>query len=401
MFVFRCRQIKENALCLPYNPFKRNMVPKSALKNINYTRIGYHILFWIVITVFYDGLSAATSSRQFSETLLLDLLFYTPTDILGVYFTIYFLMPRFLYKKKIWQFSVWFLIFFAALILLIALPLEYLGWHLLLTDYFAEKGREFPSYWHFFERNIAWGITIKLMIIGLVSSVKFMKRWVSSQKHEQLLMKEKLETELKLKEAELKFLKSQINPHFLFNALNNLYSLTLEKSDLAPKIVLKISSLLDYMLYECNEPFTDLEKETESIRDYVDLQKIRYGDKVDVQLNISESIEDEKIAPLLLLPFVENAFKHGLDKNVGEGYVHIDMLTENNCFVFRTKNSMSYAEQEGNSGIGLKNVKKRLQLQYPDNYSLKIDEQENCFLAELTINLQNSHNGIPVDEIQD
>jgi len=362
----------------------------SYLKNLNYTRIGYHVLFWIIITVFYDGLSAVTSERQFSETLLLDLLFYTPTDMLGVYFTIYFLMPRFLYNKKYLRFTLWFLVFFAVMLIFVAMPLEYLGWKFFLSDSFAEKGKDFPEYWQFFKRNIVWAITVKLMIIGLVSSIKFLKIWVRSQKHEQKLMQEKLETELKLKEAELKYLKSQINPHFLFNALNNLYSLTLEKSDLAPKIVLKISSLLDYMLYECNEPLTDLEKEAESIRNYVDLQQIRYGDKVDVQLKISEDLEDEKIAPLLLLPFVENAFKHGLDQNVGNGFVHIGMYTENDCFFFNTKNSVSNVPKEGNSGIGLKNVKKRLDLQYAGNYTLNIEETENEYFVDLNINLNSN-----------
>lgn len=359
----------------------------SYLKNLNYSRIGYHVLFWLIITFFYDGLSAVTSERQFSETLLLDLLFYTPTDMLGVYFTIYFLMPRFLYRKKHVQFTFWFLIFFAFLLFVIALPLEYIGWRVFLAESFAEKGKEFPGYWQFFTKNLVWAITVKLMIIGLVSSIKFLKNWAKAQKHEQKLLKEKLETELKLKEAELKYLKSQINPHFLFNALNNLYSLTLEKSDLAPKIVLKISALLDYMLYECNEPVTDLVKEAESIRNYVDLQKIRYGNKVDIELNVADDLEEEKIAPLLLLPFVENAFKHGPDKNVGSGLVHINMYTENECFHFKTINSVGSLPKTGNSGIGLQNVKKRLDLQYAGNYSLNIQDTDETYLVELRINL--------------
>ena len=162
----------------------------------------------------------------------------------------------------------------------------------------------------------------------------------------------------------------------------------MEKSDLAPKIVLKISSLLDYILYECNEPFTDLFKEAENLRNYVDLQKIRYGDSVNIELNISESLDDEKIAPLLLLPFVENAFKHGPDKNVGEGLVRVEMYTNDNKFYFKTENTKNNVQKNGNSGIGLQNVKKRLELQYPGKYELKIEDSESRYIVELNIDLE-------------
>ena len=361
---------------------------KELFSKIDYNRIAYHVLFWVIITMFYDIISSTVYSRELSQTLIIDILFYVPTELIGVYFTIYFLMPKFLYKKKYWQFSIWFFIFFATLVMLIGLPLERYGIKLFYEQEYLAKGWEFPDYWQYVRKHFLWTFTTILMIIGLASSIKFLKFLIKTQKHKKALIKEKLETELKLKEAELNYLKSQINPHFLFNALNNLYSLTLEKSDLAPKIVLKISSLLDYILYECNEPFTDLYKEAENLRNYVDLQKIRYGESVNIELNISDSLDDERIAPLLLLPFVENAFKHGPDKNVGEGIVSVEMNTNNdNMFYFKTENTKNNVQNNGNSGIGLQNVKKRLELQYPGKYELNIEDSENKYIVELSIDL--------------
>lgn len=351
--------------------------------NINYTRVGYHVLFWITITLFYDLASSYIYDRPVGTTLILDLLFYTPTDLLGVYFTIYFLMPVFIHKRKYWQFILSFLLFFSILIFILSLPLEYIG----LKYYYSGKGESCYNYGNFVSKYVLWAITSKLMIIGLASSIKFLKYWTKTQRREQHLLEEKLVTEIKLKEAELNYLKSQINPHFLFNSLNNLYSLTLEKSDLAPKVVLKISGLLDYMLYECNEQFIDLEKETENLRNYVELQKIRYGENINIELNIGEITDEDKIAPLLLLPFVENAFKHGLDKNVGTGFIKVNMELNGQHLVFKTENSKVNLPETTSSGIGLENVKKRLELQYANNYNLNITEADERFIVELSIDL--------------
>ena len=352
---------------------------KESIKNLNYKRIGYHVLFWIALTGFYDAVSSVLSDRPFFETLIHDLKFFFPSDVLGVYFTLYILIP-FLLKRKYVQFVLYSLIFFGILIFVITLPLQYLGLFLEYRDDYLVAGRPFPNIYEYLSRNMLISITLKLMIIGIASSIKIAKIWLVSQKRQQNLMKEKLEVNLQLKEAELKYLKSQINPHFLFNALNNLYSLTLEKSEKAPEVVLKISSLLDYVLYECNVPKIDLEKEIENIKNYIDLQKIRYGNGTDIKFNIKGSINDVKIAPLLILPLVENAFKHGLDKNVGNGYIYIDILVyEDDHFELSVNNSLKGENNHEGEGIGLKNLKKRLELQYPEKhiFSLKISD-ENC-----------------------
>jgi two-component system LytT family sensor kinase len=217
---------------------------KERIQNINYTRLGYHLLFWIVITLFYDIVASYLSERPFLKTLIHDLKFFFPSDVLGVYITLYVLIPAFLLKRKYLQFVIFSLLFFIVLIFVITLPLQYLGLFLEFRDDYLIAGTPFPTLLEYVGRQFQIAVTIKLMIIGVASSIKIAKVWMVSQKRHQNLMKEKLEANLQLKEAELKYLKSQINPHFLFNALNNLYSLTLEKSEKAPEVVLKISSLL-------------------------------------------------------------------------------------------------------------------------------------------------------------
>jgi LytS/YehU family sensor histidine kinase len=237
--------------------------------------------------------------------------------------------------------------------------------------------------------NFLMAVTIKLMIIGIASSIKIAKNWLVSQQRQQNLMKEKLEIDLQLRESELRFLKSQINPHFLFNALNNLYSLTLEKSEKAPDVVLKISSILDYVLYECNVPQIDLDREISNINDYIDLQKIRYGDDTDISVTVKGETGNAKIAPLLILPLVENAFKHGLDKNVGKGYIEIDIdVDEDKNFVSVIKNSLKGEKNHNKEGIGILNLRKRLELQYPGKYEFDLQINDDSCVTRLSLHLE-------------
>ncbi len=360
------------------------MTLKNKLKNIDYTRIGYHVLFWVVISVFYDSVSSYLNHQSFFDTLLHDLLFFFPTDILGVYFTLYFLIPRFLLKKQYIRFSIFFIIFFTFLILAVTMPLQYYGLYIGRS----ETGQFIPSYAEYAKRSVLIALTVKLMIIGIASAIKLTKIWFTSQKRQQNLLNEKLEIKLKLKEAELKYLKSQINPHFLFNALNNLYSLTLEKSPKAPEIVLKISSLLDYVLYECNVPKIELSKEIENIKGYIDLQKIRYDDKVNINIKVKGEPSEINIAPLLILPLIENAFKHGLDKNVGKGFIKIEInVSDDSRFNLKVSNSLNGENNHTGDGIGLTNLRKRLELQYPQKFQLETQIADNKFITELCIDL--------------
>ena len=364
-----------------------NLIKK--IKKLNYKRISYHILFWVVMTLFFDIISSYIHERKFSLTLLNDLLFYFPSDVIAVYFTIYFLIPKYLLKKNYLKFTAFFLLFLVGLTFFITLPLQYVGVSENFRNNLIKPGKEIPTFSIFVKFSFLWVITLKLALIGIASAIKLSKIWFKSQKRQQALEKEKLEIALQLRESELKYLKSQINPHFLFNALNNLYSLTLEKSDKAPDVVLKISALLDFVLYECNVPYIELEKEIENVRNYIDLQKIRFGAKAVININISKNIKNIKIAPLIILPFVENSFKHGLSNNFGRGEININLRIENNKLFFDINNTVANSESNnnGHSGIGLKNVKKRLELQYKDLYKCDIIKDDNLFSVFLEIEL--------------
>ncbi|WP_461443874.1 sensor histidine kinase [Maribacter sp.] len=191
--------------------------------------------------------------------------------------------------------------------------------------------------------------------------------------------------------AELKFLRSQVSPHFFFNTLNNIYSLTLEKSDKAPAVILKLSEFMRYLLYSTNKPRQDLKNELDSIQNYIDLERIRFDDSLQIDVAISGELEHKKIAPMLLIPLVENCFKHGANKRIGKVDICIDAKVVDDFLYFKVSNTLptkglSKPEFLENSGIGLSNVKKRLELGYdPKDYALEIFEQEDKYRVNLKL----------------
>ncbi len=187
------------------------------------------------------------------------------------------------------------------------------------------------------------------------------------------------------KATELTTLKHQLNPHFLFNTLNNLYALTIEKSDEAPEVIEKLSEMLDYMLYGCNEKFVPLQKEIDLIKNYLALEKVRYGNRVTIQLNTPEN-SSAKIAPLILLTFIENAFKHGVSQELNKAFIHINIELEETMIHFKIENSIAKNKiLSRKESIGIGNVKKQLELLYADTYSLAIQEENDSFNVDLKI----------------
>ena len=190
------------------------------------------------------------------------------------------------------------------------------------------------------------------------------------------------------KTAELLALKNQLNPHFLFNTLNNLYALTLKKSDDAPKVIQKLSEILDYILYRCNEEYVSLDKEIELIENYLSLEKLRYADRV--KISFSKNVTgQEKVAPLLLLTFVENAFKHGVTDEIKQAIISINISKKGNQLVFMVENSKPQNTKfvVDKESIGLRNIKKQLELLYPKAYNLIIENRSNYFSANLKLDM--------------
>lgn len=232
-------------------------------------------------------------------------------------------------------------------------------------------------------------VGLYFVILGFVA-IEQVKRAFDMKKQNTELEKNKMETELKLREAELKLLRSQIHPHFLFNTLNNLYGLTLEKSDLAPDLVLKLSDLMDYMLYKCNKPMVKLKSELDHLKNYMEIEQIRYGDKLQLKYTLTGHPDKLMIAPMLLLVFFENAFKHGVSKLINNPFVFIHISIQGHKLLLNIKNSLNPKaknEEEYTKGIGLKNVQKRLNLLYQDKHQLQITPGTDTFEIDLQLEL--------------
>ena len=225
------------------------------------------------------------------------------------------------------------------------------------------------------------------IVVILVSAYKLLKHNYKSMEQNKALENKFLQTQLQLKEEEFRFLKMQIHPHFLFNTLNTLYGFALKKADEAPEMILKLSNLLDYILYQIDKPKVLLSEEINHIEDYIGLEKMRFHDTLDIQLDNDNTNQDFQVAPMLLIPFVENSFKHG---NLINGIltINIKITTTDNMLIFSISNSFTDNENK-KDGIGLKNIKKRLEMLYPNQYELIIQTKEQKFdvILKLKINV--------------
>jgi len=221
------------------------------------------------------------------------------------------------------------------------------------------------------------------LIFGLFLSLKTLKSWHLEQLKSETLAKENAN-------AELQLLKAQVHPHFLFNTLNNIYSFSLNQSPQAGILVKKLSGMLDYMIHECEEKFVPLEKELGLIQDYMGLEKVRYGKRLNMQVEIHGDFENKVIAPLLMIPFVENSFKHGTSQMLQHPWIKLEITTVRDQLFFKLSNSKPslFHANKQIKGIGLLNVKKRLQLLYPGKHQLNVSETEDVFTVNMQILLE-------------
>jgi hypothetical protein len=296
------------------------------------------------------------------------------TQVPLVYFHLYFLVPRLLIRR----FFVLYLLSAAVCVTL------YSYCNYLLLNQIPEAWM--PDNMQAFISRIKpnYDILEGVIVIILTYALKYTLIAFITQNELLKLQKEKLQLELNA-------LKSQVNPHFLFNTLNNLYSLTLKNSAKSSEVVLKLSDIMRYVLYQSNESKVPLSKELDFIHNYVELQRIRYNENFGITFNINGSVNGQMVAPLLLIDFIENAFKHGLDRRFNDGEVDIDISVNNEGFIFNVKNSKGVTDDGSinrSSGIGLSNIKRRLELMYPGNYSLDIKEDQENFEVQLILQLK-------------
>ncbi len=328
----------------------------------------HHILFWLMVFGAWYMLRVddySSSRKAFAVT------FIKVFDLaLMIYITNYVLIPQLLYKKKYLALGISFI---ALIILSSAVKMNILGRLLnspALYDWTTNiKARLYDN------------IIPHFILVFAGASIKLMFDYGKLQQRMAETAKEKAE-------AELNFLKSQINPHFVFNSLNSVYFLINKDNAEARGALHKFSELLRYQLYEMNDSKIPIESEIHYLKDYVDLQQLRKDEKYSVQFNAAPDVKGFMIEPLLLVPFVENAFKHISHFSDRPNFVKVDMFRVNGSFVFSVFNSKDKAPStEKQGGIGMNNVKRRLELLYPGLHELKIDETENSFNVQLNLHL--------------
>ncbi|HUH45854.1 MAG TPA: histidine kinase, partial [Arenibacter sp.] len=283
------------------------------------------------------------------------------------YGLLYFLVPKYLLQQKFWHFLVGFLILLSVCAI-----------YAILMQLSLSAQEKYEGVSISFGRNI-----LPFVHVGAIAaSIKLLKYWY-------LQKKRTIEAEQQRTVAELKLLKAQLHPHFLFNTLNNLYSHTLESSPKSPEIVLKLSSLLRFMIYDSNTPKISLVKEIELLQNYISLEQLRYGDRLDLSLTITGNIGQYQIAPLLLLPFLENAFKHGTSKQIDMCWISFYLSMDESRMSFKLVNSIDPEEVKAKiGGLGLQNVRQRLELLYKNCHRLEMVKLDEVFVVDLEIDLE-------------
>lgn len=335
-------------------------------------RWGWHLLFWVVIFCTYWLTNAGFMGFYFQE--LLWSLTLLPVRMIGTYVYIYWILPFATEKKKFAVFGVLTAIHSFLYGLAIWMTYKYTN---LFPEMFDFSKLPVWNLLHILNKLVSnYGIPV------LASAIVIFKKWYINEVKSKKLTEEKMA-------AELNFLKSQIHPHFLFNTLNNLYALTLIKSDKTPDMVLKLSDLLDYMIYKSNEDFVPLEKELEVLVSYVELEKMRYNERLDLQFDITGNSSGYQIAPLILLPFVENCFKHGASIDRSSPFIRISVEIGASFLILHAVNSLpkkKIGDGEQGQGIGLAIVRRRLELIYPRQHELDIRQEAETFSVKLIIN---------------
>ncbi|HEY0677705.1 MAG TPA: histidine kinase [Chitinophagaceae bacterium] len=345
-------------------------------------RILLHILFWIVYLIqdtilaySWHGLKLGnlpTNEKVFMAifhclVILVPKLFFT-------YFILYVILPKILAGRgRLWACIGLGVLAFAFTLVFQRLLIKYLVYPVIYDGLIGNSDM----------LNIT-NILVSIMDIGFVAGaavfIKQLRLQITGKENEKALLKEKLETELK-------FLKNQTNPHFLFNTLNNIYALARKKSDKTADVVMKLSSMLRFMLHESGRKFITIAEEIKLIQDYLDLEQIRYNERLNICFKKEVDNENQHVSPLLLLPFVENAFKHGVSETRFNSFVNIDLKLNINKLYFQVSNSKETAGGQKNEGnIGLCNVKRQLELMYQD-FDLKVENNDTTFTITLKVNL--------------
>ncbi|WP_255486994.1 sensor histidine kinase [Mucilaginibacter sp. SP1R1] len=330
-------------------------------------QVFWHLLFWMGIISLFIYL-AHNDSELTTRELLIIFLLYPTINISLFYINFLIYIPKFLDKKRYWAYA----FFIVVTIIIYGLGKYSVGlmYKDVVLTHMKGKSISFISYF------ISTVFT-SLIFVFLSTALKFTTDWFLNERIQRDLENQRLS-------AELAFLKSQINPHFLFNSLNSIYSLAYQRSETTPEAILKLSEIMRYMLYECNDNKVDLSKELQYLHNYIDLQKIRFGNKAFIDFKVMGDVTSQQIVPLLLIAFIENAFKHGVANDI-TCPIKLLINVDESKLHFYIQNKKHTHNRDAAGGIGLNNVQRRLNLLYPEKHILNIRDEADTYTCELSI----------------
>lgn len=327
----------------------------------------FHLWIWLLLIV-PRGIGSIYIVRNSLWLYLFNMFLQNGLLLLLIYINLLYLIPR-LYETK--RYRQYFTILSILTILHIA-SVHFLNEYIYAKmNINEERNWRFEIPFYFF--NTAQYLVISFLLYGLQERFR-QKKQIGEMQVEKL-------------NAEVNYLKAQINPHFLFNTLNNLYALSLEKSDKAPETILMLSKMMDYMLYETSESKVSLKKEIENLENYLGLERIRQGNQAKINFSIIGEIKEQKIVPLILLPLIENAFKHGVNQLIHGAYINIQLMISEETLELSVENNYKTNEAHKSHGIGLINLHKQLALFYKGKHELLVQKDTHLYQAFLKLNL--------------
>jgi two-component system, LytTR family, sensor kinase len=326
----------------------------------------YHVFFWLVVII-PQGVNSVYILRNSTSLYWVNMLVRVGVVLVIIYGNFSILIPHF-YKTKRW------LAYYTGLLLLLGIfMLQSYFWGGYMAKQMQYKDDFALEFWfYFFE--FARNIVISFLLYGL------REKFYQEKKMDQVQL-EKLTTEIN-------YLKAQINPHFLFNTLNNLYGMALQKSDKTPEVIMRLSKMMDYMLYDSDDAKVYLVKDIENLENYISLENIRQGNNAQINYTKVGLAQEQKIVPLLFLPLVENGFKHGVNELIKGAFLDVHLKIAATSATIMVKNNYKVKtteEEEKRTGIGLANLHRRLELFYPGKHLLNIRQSADDYEAQLTI----------------
>jgi two-component system, LytTR family, sensor kinase len=350
------------------------MIRLLTLSDSRLRRILLHILFWVCVYAYniLENWSSVDNKRALIEIYTTKL----PVQIIIAYLLTYVLLPTYLFRKRYLQFYGYLLLTIYVTCILYA---NYRAFYFEVAypDYYKAKTQ--PSVFLYFDvmRFLMYASSF-FTPAAMMAVIKLIRTKNEDQQKQQWLERDKLQ-------VELRFLKNQLNPHFLFNTLNNLYMLTLKASPDAPEVVARLSETLDYMLYRCHDREVPLAGEIQLIENYLLLEKLRLSKDVVITFHHQEEIDRGRIAPLIMLSLVENAFKHGVSQGVGNAAIAIELRVDQHALTFSVKNTKYLHRKPNPDGIGLRNIRRQLDLIYQNRHTFRIEENDSSYHVELQV----------------